>query len=878
MRLNQTPHNLTEQLPILALTRWVPLALLLGANALLLTPAGSWLRVIGAAVIMLMPGFMWARRYLRAAPIVLRVTVAAGVSYSIAVVVGLLLHYLPGAIPFWSEVVSFDVLSLAPVVLSLLVCQNTDRDLRSSTPNASRSHRVGSTESHVVAAVLLAILIAAAIFRFAGLGYSEFQGDEALAMITASQALEGHQDALFLRGKGPGEVLLPMMLWGLTGTVKEAIARLPFAIAGWMLVLTGFALARRLFSHQRHTDWIGVAAAGLFCFNGFLVAFSRIVQYQSVVMWMSALAVLCAWEWRQGRSLRWLLLSATFMGTGLLAHYDAILALPAVLFLVWSRLWTRRASRSRDLSAIAMAAVCLLIVAGLFYVPYALDPQASRTSGYLGDRIGDSLLKNNLADFQAFNVFYTSAYYYLITAALVLGFCAWTSRAVFPARRRRYLPALIASLIVVAGLAMSLWPNLLKSPDVDLAIVPFALILLITFLSPNATTGIRTAVLWLSVPFLGYNFGVALALTHIYTIVPAWLLIASAAMVSLGSALIIRIRRSAPPNWLWATVVALVLGTVFSGYLWIAYLRHSPEFRQNWPQSQPSLFWTPYDTPPRTGFFGFPHQTGWKGVGNLYASGSMVGDYISNEEPDVTAWYVRGAARACDDTAEYYFAADSIVDTWPVDEEKIEASHNQVGRIVTGSGKGLTLYQLQPTTQMIGDLSATELAPDFDTSAFPAAFASAGIGSHRTSANLGDKVELVGFDLDISRAEPGGRVTVTLFWRPLVSLTDDLHVFVHLASPENAAGEPMTWAQADGRPVCWSYPTFDWRPGQIIADHHSVALPNDLPQGDYELRVGMYAPETGIRLDVLAEDGTPLANFVDLAEVSIGGQDGDVIK
>ena len=36
----------------------------------------------------------------------------------------------------------------------------------------------------------------------------------------------------------------------------------------------------------------------------------------------------------------------------------------------------------------------------------------------------------------------------------------------------------------------------------------------------------RQAIGWLAVPFLGYNFVVALGLTHIYTTVPAWALLA----------------------------------------------------------------------------------------------------------------------------------------------------------------------------------------------------------------------------------------------------------------------------------------------------------------------------------------------------------------
>ena len=73
--------------------------------------------------------------------------------------------------------------------------------------------------------------------------------------------------------------------------------------------------------------------------------------------------------------------------------------------------------------------MALLAVSGLFYIPYLLNPQAARTGGYLGDRIGDALLKNNLGSFLHFNVFYNSTYYVILTGLLVLGYLAWLLRS-----------------------------------------------------------------------------------------------------------------------------------------------------------------------------------------------------------------------------------------------------------------------------------------------------------------------------------------------------------------------------------------------------------------------------------------------------------------
>ena len=176
---------------------------------------------------------------------------------------------------------------------------------------------------------LVMILLVAGFFRFASLGYSEFQGDEVKAMMPAARVLAGDPDALVLgRKKGPAEILLPMLPWRLTETTDEASARLPFALAGLATLATLFLLGRKLGGNPA-----GFAAAGVAALNGLLIAFSRIVQYQAIVLWMSALAVLCAWEWYERGQTRWVLLAGVFTGIGLLAHYDALAVVPVLAYI-----------------------------------------------------------------------------------------------------------------------------------------------------------------------------------------------------------------------------------------------------------------------------------------------------------------------------------------------------------------------------------------------------------------------------------------------------------------------------------------------------------------------------------------------------------------
>jgi hypothetical protein len=124
-------------------------------------------------------------------------------------------------------------------------------------------------------------------------------------------------------------------------------------------------------------------------------------------------------------------------------------------------------------------------------------------------------------------------------------------------------------------------------------------------------------------------------------------------------------------------------------------------------------------------------------------------------------------------------------------------------------------------------------------------------------------IRLIGYDLDTRRAYPGGRVPVTLYWQALGPIQSSYQVFTHLESPRGLV------AQSDGVPVCWSYPTDAWQPGQIIADHHAITIPADTLPGEYSLAVGLYLPDTFQRLDVLDIAGNPAGTSFRLAVVKI---------
>ncbi len=117
----------------------------------------------------------------------------------------------------------------------------------------------------------------------------------------------------------------------------------------------------------------------------------------------------------------------------------------------------------------------------------------------------------------------------------------------------------------------------------------------------------------------------------------------------------------------------------------------------------------------------------------------------------------------------------------------------------------------------------------------------------QTEAAAGSIV-LQGYTVSPAQPQPGASMTVSLFWVAGQSIAEDYMVFVHLVDEQG-----QIKSQSDSIPRAGAYPTSWWLPGNVVKDTHTLALPEDLPAGDYQLVVGFYRPEAGSRL--LLRDG-----------------------
>jgi 4-amino-4-deoxy-L-arabinose transferase-like glycosyltransferase len=123
-------------------------------------------------------------------------------------------------------------------------------------------------------------------------------------------------------------------------------------------------------------------------------------------------------------------------------------------------------------------------------------------------------------------------------------------------------------------------------------------------------------------------------------------------------------------------------------------------------------------------------------------------------------------------------------------------------------------------------------------------------GIRPVGARLGERVELLGYDLEREEVRAGETLHLTLVWRCLREMDTSYTVFTHLLDE----GEQMR-GQQDNPPLAGRYPTTLWVTGEVVVDRYDIEVQVDAPPGKYAIEVGMYDPANVQRLAVLDPTG-----------------------
>ena len=738
---------------------------------------------------------------------------------------------------------------------------------------------------------LVAVMVPA-FFSLTNLAYSDYMGDEMNGLLRAISIAAGRPETLFEHTKGPAEVLLPAVFGLLVGRFEPFTLRFPFALAQIVGVAGFYLLARRWFGRN-----VGLLAALVLAFNGLYLAFGRLVQYQAILFLTMALAVFLAYRFYRNGGAAHLALSSFLVGIGLLAHYDMLLALPPIAYLVWRRFGWKWAAWKAEGRQLLLAGAILLAVVGIFYVPFILYPHIAQTSTYLARIVGaGNWPANGFDELYVFAVMYNSTYYVAFIALLGIGKIVSDLAGLFGTERRRRL----LWMVIIAGAVLSLGALVVGQASFAL-LFAFSLLFILLAGFSSASVELKAIYVWTGASFIGYVFFVDHPRTHLQIIYPGWSVLAALAARQLACWLrsrfpALRARRAAA-----GAVTGLgLLFVLFGGYEYLVFVDAGSQYILTYPQHKSPVYWEDPQFPfGSRRLYGSPHRLGWQMIHQLYLDGSLQGDWDSNDQSSNLFWYTLGAPRqAC--YPRYYFDAQfqqkegARADSF----DRIRSNYRLIGQVWNQERRQIDVYELAPRGG--GAQPARWLEPgtyadlttvaDFQALPYqenqlsishplpePAIFRPSPAALQQIASayadsrilNVTDTVALVGYDLAGSRAGPGGMLMLTLYWQATQAVNLPYKVFVHLESDVPEQGTARVWAQADDFPACGTQATPKWQPGETVADRHLIWLPAGMPAADYVVRVGVYEARTGLRMDLLDSAGAAQDTSLVLARASL---------
>lgn len=479
------------------------------------------------------------------------------------------------------------------------------------------------------------LLLLASALRLINLGYSNFQGDEIKALFI-TQPNESVYDFLLSQRKGPIQFLITYLLKIFDPNyTNEFLIRLPFAIAGILVVYFFYKLLQEHFNEK-----IAFYASFFVATNGFFVAFSRIVQYQSFVILFMILALymftLASKQEKYKTS--GLYFGFIFWALSILSHYDGVLIFPFVIYILanWLKSLAFNFTKLFDFSVfknlkhLFRASLIFLILVFLFYIPFALNIDSGTQSYWQGRFSGTGgKISSSLYLFSVYQPIYVVHIY---TALAALGFIK-----VF---LDTFGSIIFARLVPKLGFIKGKYKT--------------AGTLLLLLLNDNFQKSLALF-FWFAVPFIFMEVIVNIPGTHIYNyLLPLTVFLAfgiafiEESVVQIVTKALKMFRRTAK-NLIYLTTVLTSFG-IFIVFTFIAlqsyavFVDNSVEYPWS---SKKFLVWEfPRPSPIyHLSMFGFPYYRDWEGVGKFVTKthvveGEKIEFYSTNERKSISRFHI----------------------------------------------------------------------------------------------------------------------------------------------------------------------------------------------------------------------------------------------
>jgi len=473
----------------------------------------------------------------------------------------------------------------------------------------------------------LVILFAVAGFlRLWHLGYSDYQGDEIKALYNPKEA---SSVKFFLdQRKGPVQFIVTAGLKNFSPDYRNRLLlRLPFALAGFGSVVVFYYLTKALFGER-----IAFYSSIFFATNGFFIAFSRIVQYQSFVIFFGLLAVYLAYRATNqpetdGIKVSQKLLLAGFAcwAVSILSHYDGIFFGPIIAGILLSAFVRQKTPLEKKsfLKLLVLPTLVFMVLNGLFYIPFALN-LAQSTADYWAGRISGSVSGKISSTRYLFSVYQPIYVLHIYTILGILGFFLTLAIFIFKLTANG-ITNLATRLPKLAGQSA-------KPVSLVRAHTQFSTIILGALLA------------WFALPFIALEAIISIPGTHIYTyLIPAFLFLGFALfhLELIVQEIISRFKVPLLTRFSKMVFVALVwllfaFMTLQSHYIFVDH-----EIEYPWENKQFFLWTLPKPSPIyHLSVFGFPYYRHWDKVGDDIKSASDAQYYSTNERESIARYHI----------------------------------------------------------------------------------------------------------------------------------------------------------------------------------------------------------------------------------------------
>lgn len=451
---------------------------------------------------------------------------------------------------------------------------------------------------------LIPILPAAVLFilstglRLVNIGYSNYQGDE----IKAFYLPKGGQNFvsfLLAQRKGPVQFVVNMITHDFVGLSydNQFLTRLPFGIASALSVYFFYKL---IFKH--YGKKIALYSTFFFATNGFLVAFSRIVQYQSFVILFMVLALYLL-------SCKKIFWGLVFWALSILSHYDGIFVAPFAFYLLilWFKevRFTKKSIATFVFSGIVSAGLILL-----FYLPFLLN-LSEATADYWSGRLTGNVAAKVSSSKYLFTVYQPIYVIHIYTALCVFGFIYY-----------------LYHLIIMKWL-------LKKVPTLNLRFLDYPQL--------NSKKGLLVSLfLWFLMPLIFMEVIVYVPGTHIYTYIIPLMIIMSLGLVFIEKVyetILTKIKLS-KLNILYYIGVCVLFSFIFL-QSWAVFVENKTEYP--WQEEKFLIFTMPKPTPIfHLSMFGFPYYRDWQGIRDFIKQNPIAPAYSTNERVSIARYYISG--------------------------------------------------------------------------------------------------------------------------------------------------------------------------------------------------------------------------------------------